>query len=100
MPSPPDDTEGGPTWRTTINTGETPIEAVIWAVASIANRKRVTLPPIHETIEPDCLDMIFCPTVEGLTRTDGAVTFPFADYHVTVTADGDVHVGPIEEDPD
>lgn len=86
------------------NHGETTFEGkgtlsdeVVRIVAVHADVPPERLPPLFEAVDPDALNAIFQPLPYG-PRIGGAVTFPFAGHHVTVTADGTVEVEPVEED--
>jgi hypothetical protein len=46
-------------------------------------------PPLHEVIHPEALDSVF-------RNGSGSVTFDYRDYRVTVDAEGDVGLAPLE----
>ena len=72
--------------------GESVSMTVVRALDSIqgidASRSDVVL---ADAIDPDALDALFRP-VSGRPRDEGRVSFTFADYDVTVEADGAVTV--------
>ena len=49
-------------------------------------------PPLHAVVDPDALDRIFDPTVDGPATEQGIVRFPYQGYKITVTAEGDVQL--------
>lgn len=61
--------------------------AVVEAVSNASGTSALDLPPVYHTIDPDALDALF----DG-RRTEGSVTFRYADHQVTVHADRTVEV--------
>ena len=54
--------------------------------------------PLYDAIDPDALDALFTP-VDSSTNRDGAVSFSYCGYHVTVRSDRTVELTPlIDED--
>ncbi|MFP8954288.1 HalOD1 output domain-containing protein [Natrialbaceae archaeon A-arb3/5] len=53
---------------------------------------------LYDAINPEALDSLFAPRVDGTTRTNGRVEFTFCEYHISVTSDGNVVVR--DEQPD
>lgn len=49
-------------------------------------------PPLNDVINTDALDRLFEPRLDGDTRTQGRVEFPYVGYQITVWADGTVRV--------
>ena len=71
--------------------GETS-RAVVAAVAEAAGTAPTALPSLTDVVDPDALDALF-----SGDRTDGEVSFRYAGYRVTVTADRRVTVvDPVE----
>jgi hypothetical protein len=74
--------------------GLLPSEAVVHAVATVTGTDPTELEPLYATVDPDALDTI--------VETDGdeeepiahptTVSFALEGHHVTVRADGFVHV--------
>lgn len=50
--------------------------------------------PLYESIDPDALDKLFRPTPSGKARSEGTVTFDYADCEITVHSDGLLRVRP------
>ena len=61
-------------------------ERVIHRVAEAVERDPLELPPLYDHVDADALDSL----VEGLT--DGAVTFTYVGYDVTVHSTGEVRL--------
>ena len=51
---------------------------------------------LYDSIDPDALERIFAPIVDGTPRTGGHVAFTALDHQVTVNANGTVHIHPPE----
>ncbi|MCU4744148.1 hypothetical protein OB955_14865 [Halobacteria archaeon AArc-m2/3/4] len=68
---------------------ETPVFAVVSAVAAASDADPLELPPLGDAIDPDALNQLF------MTRSDSTVakiTFQYAGYDVTVRGNGEVGV--------
>lgn len=85
-------TREGKCRRYSIGEGETPSEAVTYALMDSSTdvpleRRR----PLYEVVDPDALDNLFRPN-EGSVNDDvvGRVTFTYGGYDVTVRADGEI----------
>lgn len=64
---------------------EDPISiAVVKAVGEFENCAPSSLPRLYETIDPDCLDGLYSPQVDGSHRVGGHVSFVFSSSKVTV----------------
>lgn len=70
-----------------------PTSGIVEAVARATGRRPTELPPLHETVETDSLNV--------LLATDGhdvgsplRITFRYADLMVSISATGDVVVRP------
>lgn len=71
-----------------VRSGERPSTSVIRSVAVYENKEMTDLPPLYGAIDPDLLDAL----VESMQG--GEVTFPFAGYQVSVSADRTVTLKP------
>lgn len=74
---------------------------VIAAVAEREGIDPVELEPpeydaLYDVINPEALDALFATRENGRSRPSGRVEFPFCDYHVVVTSDGDVELSDLE----
>lgn len=79
-----------------LNTGEwvrdtenTPVYAVVSAVAEVENTDPVELPPLYDAIDPEALNDLFT------SRPDSALeqlSFQYAGYSVVVRGNGEVEV--------
>lgn len=87
------------TYRREADWGQEPVAAtVIEAVASATNTPVIELDPLYNVINPDALNLLYTPTNGGNQRqTSGKITFPYNDCQVTVHADGEVAVTPIQK---
>lgn len=63
-----------------------PSDAVVRAVADLADADLVDLPPLYEAVDPDALDALF----RG--RPAGCVAFDYAGYTVTLRENAEVTV--------
>ncbi len=71
---------------------EQPSEAVVAALSSVTGVDGSAEAWLYERVDPDALDAIFAPTLDGQQREDGQVRFGVGDYDVVVESDGDVVV--------
>ncbi|WP_227377223.1 HalOD1 output domain-containing protein [Haladaptatus halobius] len=69
---------------------------VIEAVAAHEDRSPDDLEPIYQSINPDALNSLFTPLIDGTSRADGHVSFSYCGYHVTVSSDRTVDLEPLE----
>lgn len=75
------------TWE---HNGEnTPVYAVLSAVADAEGVDPVALPPLYETIDPEALNTLFTARPEAAVET---VTFQYTGYDVVVRGNGEVEV--------
>ena len=74
-----------------------PSEAIVERVAKADGVDPTDLRPLYEVIDPDALDMFV--STAGSRNTDAQVQFEYQGYHVTVTADGVVHLAVAPSDP-
>ncbi|WP_336345303.1 HalOD1 output domain-containing protein [Halalkalicoccus ordinarius] len=62
-------------------------------VSAVANAKAVSpldLPPLYPSIDPDALDAFVASLNDSRDEREGAITFAYDSYEVTVTGNGDV----------
>lgn len=91
--------------NTTLGDGGEPVDnqAVSTAIMrEVARRKGVSavdLDSIYHVINPDALEALFSPQLDGQPRTDGHVTFPYCGCEVTVTSDRTIHIKPLTDGP-
>ncbi|MFB6195442.1 MAG: HalOD1 output domain-containing protein [Haloplanus sp.] len=76
---------------------ETPVEAVVRAVASFTNTPVLELNPIYNVIDLEPLERLFDSAADGDGTPDLSVSFRFSDCLVTVTREA-VHVQPSADD--
>lgn len=72
------------------------LERVLQTVAAYENVPTTELPPLFDVVDPDALVAIFASPPGGPRRAEGKVTFTYADYQVTVSADGSVAAEPLD----
>lgn len=60
----------------------TPTIAVVELVSAVSETSQTDLPPLHEAVDPDALDAVF------RHHEVGKVVFPYCDFAVVVSADG------------
>lgn len=70
---------------------ETPIDAVVSAVAEETGRSPLEMDPLWNSVDTDALDLL-CGSPDD-RRSSVTVTFDYCDRRVTVTADG-VEIAP------
>ena len=63
---------------------ETPSDAVVRAVAAVANRPRDRLTPLSEVIDPNAVDGLFDPEGSDSPPQSVTLTFDFAGCRVVV----------------
>lgn len=63
--------------------------AIVCAVAAASNRTETELPPLQHTIDVDALDSLLTGDQSSLT-----VSFRYADYAVSASADGTFELRP------
>lgn len=66
--------------------------AVLEAVAAATGTDLVDLSPLAEVVDPEALDALFGPKVDGRPRSSGRVEFTFRGHRVTVYSEGRVAV--------
>ena len=65
-------------------------------VADISEVDPMELEPLHRTVDPDSLNSLFKFNKPGYSGDEGHVKFSFAEYNVTVHADGTVEIVPMD----
>lgn len=78
-------------WHDTEDSGSLST-TVVTAVAKAASVEPMDLPPMYEAIDPDALDKLLGGGLGRSESYNGYVTFSYADYSVTVHADGEIVV--------
>lgn len=73
------------------DTENTPVYAVVSAVAEAEDADPVHLPPLYEAIDPEALNDLL---TSSPASSIGTVAFRYAGYDVEVTGSGDVSVRP------
>ena len=58
------------------------------------DRTRDDLPPLYDVIDPDALENVFSPRMNGAARPNGRVVFQYAGYRVTVHANRTITIEP------
>ncbi|WP_317175806.1 HalOD1 output domain-containing protein [Halomontanus rarus] len=74
---------------------DTPVFAVVSAVAEASGADPLELPPLGDAIDPDALNELFTVRSES---TVAKVTFEYAGYDITVRGNGEVQVRSIQND--
>lgn len=86
------------TYRTTYADGSDPASlVVVETVATITDRAVDDLRPLYEVLDPAALDAAFLPTADGRFRPDGAISFTYEGFDVTVRSYGVIAVEPTDE---
>lgn len=67
-------------------------ESVLEAVAAVEEVSPAELEALTSRIDPDALDAIFSPRLDGTPRLEGTVQFPLHGNLVTVYATGEILV--------
>ncbi len=65
---------------------------MVTVVADAQGQSEDDLTPLYDVIDPEALDALFAPLVDGTTRTHGSVSFHYAGYWVTVSSEGAVEL--------
>ncbi|WP_158055913.1 HalOD1 output domain-containing protein [Halorussus halophilus] len=65
---------------------------VVRLVAAITDTDPLELEPLRDRVDPDALDELFAPTVDGRPRAVGQVTFPLAGHQVVVSGEGEIEI--------
>lgn len=67
-------------------------EVVVFALAAVADTEPEALRPLNESIDPDALDSLFAPTIDGRPRAGGEVTFTHDGFTVTICQGGELRI--------
>ena len=54
-------------------------------------------PQLYDVVDPDALDALFGPRVDGKPRKGGRIVFTYHGHQVSAHSDGDVYVGDADE---
>ena len=73
------------------DSGLTPTEAIVEAVASAADVDPIELPPLYEFVDLDALDQLF-DRHDGAEAPDALLSFSVENWNVFVRADGRIRV--------
>lgn len=73
------------------DSGKSPAETIIDALAAAEGVDATDLPPLYETIDPDALDQLF-EDHEGAAGAEATLSFRFDTWNVFVRADGRIRV--------
>lgn len=68
---------------------------IVETVASVRDTEPTELEPLSSTVDPDALNTLFAPGGGGPEM--GLIQFEYENCLVSVTADGDVSVAPVEQ---
>ena len=71
-----------------------PSTGVVETVAAALDRDPTALPPLYEYIDPDALDALLESSDPDPRGRDTTLSFVFEGHRVTVSASGEVAVGP------
>ncbi|SIR86934.1 hypothetical protein SAMN05421858_4196 [Haladaptatus litoreus] len=69
-------------------------ERIVAAVAETDDQSVDDLEPLYEVIDPDALNTLFGPHVDGSSRTVGEISFQYAGYWVTVSSEYVIDIEP------
>ena len=70
---------------------------IITHVAAQKNVNPTTLAPLYTVINPDALETLFAPQIDGTPRPGGQIQFDYSGYHITVTSEGDIQSTPLNQ---
>lgn len=74
-----------------VESENTPVYAVVSAVAQAEGADPVALPPLYDAIDPEALNDLFMSRVDTAVAT---VEFEYAGYNVVISGEGMVAVHP------
>lgn len=77
-----------------------PSLAVVKAVATLTDQDPTDLVPLYDVVDPKALDALFQRTRSGDHRVDGAVSFRYQGYDVTVKSYGIITIQTAAADGD
>nr|WP_227356632.1 HalOD1 output domain-containing protein [Haladaptatus salinisoli] len=67
-------------------------EQITAIIAETDGQSIYELKPLYDVIDPEALDALFAPHVDGTSRPVGEVSFHYEGYWVTVSSDGVVEL--------
>lgn len=70
--------------------------AVVRAVSAVDGTDPCSLPPLANRLDPDALDAIFEPGLEGIPRRGDHLSFNYAEYRVTIDDGEHLTVRPMD----
>lgn len=82
--------EGADSYHVACEDSELASTNVVFSIAALEGVGPTDLPPLAETVDPGALDRIFSLSDE----VHGTVSFEYAGYEVTVSADGTLEIAP------
>lgn len=69
--------------------------AVVRAVSEQQNQDELSLSPLGEVIDTDCLECLFNPHQTGLSPSDSQLSFTYLDSHVTIVKGEYIQIEPV-----
>lgn len=73
--------------------GERPSTAIINAIADHEGTSPDEIGPrLYDVVDPDALDSLFRPRVDGEQRVGGKAVFGYRGYEITYESDGWIHI--------
>ncbi|KZN24599.1 hypothetical protein A4G99_09560 [Haladaptatus sp. R4] len=73
--------------------GERPSTAVVNAIADHEDASPDEIGPrLYDAVDPDALDSLFRPRVDGQVRIGGKAVFSYRGYEITYESDGMIHI--------
>lgn len=72
-------------------------DEVVLAVAEATDTDPTELEPLYDVVDPDALDQLFQPHLNGTQRIGGRVIFSMDGCEVTIHANGDVVATPLDD---
>lgn len=75
-----------------------PSVVVVEAIGTITEQDTRDLDPLGGVVDPNALDALFQPTVDGDYRSDGEVSFTYHGYEVAVRSYGVIAIRPADDE--
>lgn len=73
--------------------GERPSTAVVNAIVDLEGSSSDEIGPrLYDAVDPDALDSLFRPRVDGKVRAGGKAVFGYRGYEITYESDGWIHI--------
>lgn len=79
-----------------IGENESVSTAVVRAVSAVEGRKRGSLPPLTDVIDPDALDALFESQSDNISRTGGRLSFIYSRCRVAIDNGEFLTIEPLE----